>query len=155
MDFAAVLRSYEAHDIGVPVLIAVQRLLEQDIYLLDVNASERSIAARLAQYLQEHFTDKNVDVEYNRMGDAPKRVAWSEDKDDVYPDIIVHVRGPGNNLLAIEIKKDSNPEPKDKDIRKLRAYRQDEDLRYQHALFMRFGVKAGAGTLSECEWVHV
>lgn len=155
MNFAAVLGRYESQDIGVPVLAAVQRLLERDIYLLDVNASERSIAARLAHYLQEHFTDRHVDVEYNRMGNAPKRVAWSEDKDDVFPDIIVHTRGPGNNLLAIEIKKDSNPESKDKDICKLRAYRQDENLRYQHALFMRFGVKDGAGTLSECEWIDV
>lgn len=155
MDFAGVLKNYEAEEIGVPVFVAVQRLLEQDAYLLDVNASERSVAARLAQYLQEHFADKHVDVEYNRMGDLPKRVIWSEDKNDVYPDIIVHIRGSGNNLLAIEIKKDSNSESKDKDILKLQAYRQDDNLQYQHALFMRFGVKNGAGTLSECEWVYV
>lgn len=153
MDFATVLKSYEAQEIGVPVLAAVQKLLETDHYLLGVNASEQSIAARLAQYLQNHFNEMDVDVEYNRMGDAPKRVAWSEDKDAVYPDIIIHLRGTNTNILAIEIKKDSNRETKVKDLKKLLAYRQDENLMYQHALFMRFGVKDGSGTLSECEWV--
>lgn len=85
------------------------------------------------------------------MGDAPKKVAWSEKPDEVYPDIIVHVRMTDTNILAIELKKDSNPEKKDRDILKLKAYRRE--LGYTHALFVRLGVGKDSGTISECEWV--
>ena len=73
---------------------------------------------------------------------------------NVFPDIIIHIRGTNNNLLAIEIKKDSNREIKDKDIKKLKAYCEDENLQYSHGLFIKFGVENDAGTVSECEWVH-
>lgn len=135
------------------VLSAIESLFANDLHLLEIDASERAIAARLALYLQNNFPNMDVDVEYNRMGDAPKRVAWSDDKSDVFPDIIIHIRGEKTNLLAIEIKKDSNRETKDKDLQKLRAYRWDDGLEYQAALFMRFGTGACAGSVTECEWV--
>ncbi len=154
MDFAKVLRACEDREVGIAVLKSVGELFETDHQLLDVNASEQAIAARLAQYLQPCFPGLHVDVEYNRMGKAPKKVAWalSEKPEDVCPDIIVHIRQTDTNMLAIELKKDSNPEKKEKDILKLRAYRRE--LGYRHALFIRLGVGGGAGSVSECEWVH-
>ena len=139
--------------VGVAVLNSLIQLFERDAQLLNINASEWAIAAKLAQYiqLQSHFQAYHVDVEYNRMGEAPKKVAWSERSEEVYPDIIVHLRMTESNVLAIELKKNSNPEKKTKDILKLRAYRRE--LGYHHALFIRLGIGADAGKVSECEWV--
>lgn len=151
MDYAQVLSECREPKVGAAVLDALTTLFKKDIQLLGVNASEESAAAKIAQYLQPHFPDMHIDVEYNRMGEAPKKVAWRGKLEEVYPDIIVHLRETETNMLAIELKKDSNPEPKAKDILKLRAYL--TELGYQHALFLRLGVKAGAGSVSECEWV--
>lgn len=133
------------------MLSALDLLFQNDANLLAVNIAEQTIAARLAGYLQGHFPGYDVDVEYNRMGDAPKTVAWSDKPERVYPDIIVHRRRTGTNILAIELKKTSNPETKDNDLLKLAAYRRD--LGYLHALFLRLGVGDIAGTVPECEWV--
>lgn len=153
MDFAKVLLSCGDPVVGEAIYSSVVKLFDVDRQLLDVNASEQSVAAKIAQYLQPYFPGMHVDVEYNRMGCAPKKVAWNESPGEVYPDVIVHIRGTDTNILAIEIKKDSNPESKEKDILKLRAYRRE--LGYANALFMRLGVKGGTGTVSECEWVDV
>src|SRR4051794_26196148 len=97
---------------------AIDEFNIQDAYLLEVNANERCIAARLALYLQHRFDSYQVDVEYNRAGSDPKRLGMSEDcansRDDdgtvlIVPDIIVHRRGPnGPNLLGIEVKKSTD-----------------------------------------------
>ncbi len=94
---------------------ALATFIRDDEYLLTHNLSERCIASRLALHLQTQFPEYNVDVEYNRAGDTPKRLelpqhcANSFDDDGealVVPDIIVHQRGEaGPNLLGIEIKK--------------------------------------------------
>ena len=136
--------------IGEAVLSALDALFQKDANLLAVNVAEQTIAACLARYLKEHFPEHDVDVEYNRMGDAPKTVAWSDKPEQVYPDIIVHLRRTKMNILAIELKKTSNPETKDKDLLKLAAYRRD--LGYLHALFLRLGVGDTAGTVPECQW---
>src|SRR5271165_7265202 len=53
---------------------AVRQLFEPDAYLLQVDANERSITHRLALYLTPHFPDWDIDCEYNRCGDLPKRL---------------------------------------------------------------------------------
>lgn len=151
MNHAEVLAKCDEPSVGTSVLDALNLLFQKDGQLLNINASEQAIAAKLAQYLQPHFPNHDVDVEYNRMGDAPKKVAWSEKPEEVYPDIIVHTRTTEKNILAIELKKDSNPEKKDRDILKLKAYRRE--LGYAHALFLRLCVGTGTGTVAECEWV--
>lgn len=152
MDYAEILQNCDDPAVGAAVLDSLNRLFSIDKQLLSVNASEQAIAAKIAQYLQPHFPANHIDVEYNRMGNAPKKVAWSEKPDEVFPDIIVHLRETETNVLAIELKKDSNPEKKGKDILKLRAYRRE--FGYIHGLFLRLGVGENAGTVSECEWVH-
>jgi len=126
---------------------AVRRLWEEDRYLLENDLSERCIAARLAIYLCERFPDHDVDVEYNRAGDTPKRLNlpeecanyWNKNGEAlVVPDVIVHRRGSdGPNLLVIEMKKTSNREGWDCDRRRIHAFR--EQLRYSF------------GALIECE----
>ena len=137
--------------VGNAVVSALDLLFQNDGNLLSVNASEQAIAARFAGYLQGHFPGYDVDVEYNRMGDVPKTVAWSDKPERVYPDIIVHRRRTNTNVLAIELKKTSNPEGKANDLLKLAAYRRE--LGYLHALFLRLGVGDIVGSVPECEWV--
>jgi hypothetical protein len=158
-DFAHVLEQSDDPAVGKAVLGALNKLFERDPQLLELDAKEESIAFHFARYLQPHFPDRSVDFEYDRMGGAPKTVTHDEKPQRVYPDVIVHIRNnqaagiPNNaaNLLAIELKKDTNPEAKARDIGKLRAYR--HELEYRHALFLRFGTREFAGTITECEWV--
>ena len=151
MDYQNILESCEDPTIGRAVFNALKQLFDRDATLLIINVSERTIAAKLAEYLGPYLPNLDVDVEYNRMGIIPKRIMLNTDADGVYPDIIVHSRMTTNNLLAIELKKSSNPEPKELDISKLKAYRQQ--LGYSYALFIRLGVETSACSIWECEWV--
>jgi hypothetical protein len=139
--------------VGQRVAAAIAQLFANDLALFRIDAAERAIAGQLMAHLRPQFPDWHVDVEYNRMGDGPKEVAWNENPERVYPDIIVHVRETHSNLLAIELKKSSNRESKHDDVKKLVAYKHDGRLSYKQCLFVRFGVKEQAGTVVECEWV--
>lgn len=151
MTYQVTLEKYADPAVGKAVLSALDILFLKDRGLLTINVAERTIASRLTQHLQEYFPGYDVDVEYNRMGEAPKTIAWSDKSEQVYPDIIVHRRMTKENVLVIELKKDSNRETKENDVLKLRAYRRE--LGYLHALFLRLGVGESAGTVSECQWV--
>ncbi len=140
------------------VAAAVALLFKKDLYLLRVNANERSISHRLALYLEQEFPDWDVDCEYNRDEIDPKRLNLNPESvelDDVegttvYPDIIVHNRGETSNHLAIEIKKDSGDSAKD--LQKLQALR--SQLNYTHALFLRFSTGSDAG-VKQLSWESV
>jgi hypothetical protein len=86
-----------------------------------------------------------VDSEYNRDRHHPKRLdlphrynVGSDDLDakTVFPDIIVHRRGTDQNIVVIEVKKSTNFEDDEWDIRKLAAFK--NQLGYRVALFFRF-----------------
>lgn len=139
---------------------AINELMRRDRYLLEVDANERSISHRFAIYLERHFPGYDVDCEYNRDGIDPKEVVWfdtqptTEDADakTVFPDIIVHKRGEqSRNLLVVEMKKVGNPQPRDRDLGKLRAYR--KQLGYRRALFLELSGRAKSG-VSRLEWVR-
>lgn len=154
MNYTAILDQCTDRELCAALTESVAIVLEADRHLLAIDCAERAIAFRLAHYLQLSLLGWDVDAEYNRMGDGPKKIAWKGEPDLVLPDVIVHRRGPsGPNKLAIEIKKDTNPEPKGSDLIKLRAYRNDDNLRYEFALFIRFGTDSNAGKIMECEWV--
>ena len=154
MNYIAVLEQCPDRNLSAHLRTAIANLFSDDTHLLDINCSEQAIAFRLAHYLQNLLVDWNVDAEYNRMGDGPKKVAWKGQPDLVLPDVIVHRRGShGPNKLAIEIKKDSNSQTKDDDLAKLLAYRTDRDFLYENALFIRFGTGQNACTVIECQWV--
>jgi len=132
---------------------AITEFINNDAYLLEVNANERSMTHRLAIYLQEQFQEWNVDCEYNRnLADAKRVHLLKEqlgieihqiDTDDdsgqtVYPDIIVHHRGKNeDNLLIIEAKKSTSNIDEERDHLKLIAYR-EAPLNYKYGLFLKF-----------------
>jgi hypothetical protein len=92
---------------------AYNTLLKQDRELLELDVNERSLTHKLAEHLQAEFSHWNVDCEYNRDGDFPKRLSpkcvFTDDTDahTVFPDIIIHHRNTTDNLVVIEAKKSS------------------------------------------------
>lgn len=102
-------------------------LFEYDAGLLRRGVAERAIVAKLASYLAPLFRTYDVDVEYNRHGLDVKRLnlpisCRGGGRKRVYPDIVVHGRGHDEaNLLAIEVKKRSNREPRTCDCAKIEA----------------------------------
>ncbi|MCZ2075579.1 MAG: hypothetical protein HUU41_02950 [Bryobacteraceae bacterium] len=137
----------DMHEIQARVSAALGSFVATDRYLLEYDLSERCISARIALHLQPLFPDHFVDVEYNRVGQPPKRLAISEDCANyrnkkgealAVPDVIVHRRGPeGPNLLVMEFKKTSNPDGFDCDRQRIAAFKEQLGYRF--------------GALVECE----
>lgn len=146
--------------------IAISKLFEKDHHLLSHDLNERTIAHKLAVYLQEEFQEYNVDCEYNRNVDEASKqkriyVLESECKrlkkdfikdivdDDTeymglstFPDIVIHRRGKNtDNYLVIEIKKSTNRLDRRFDFKKLECYTDKErynNLEYDWGLFIEF-----------------
>ncbi|MBZ0262908.1 MAG: hypothetical protein K8F90_20160 [Hyphomicrobiales bacterium] len=111
---------------------AVISLIKNDIVLLEKDVNERTISARLAHYLVTEYPSLNVDCEYNRKGDEPKRLP-SEGQTStndtsgktIFPDVIVHSRGDDSqNEVVIEIKKEGNNDT-ERDFHKLKSLTSD------------------------------
>ena len=133
---------------------ALQLLVEVDLYLLEVDANERSLTHKLAQHLDSQFPDYHVDCEYNRDDDDPKRIIAClggsttsvEDTNakTVFPDIIVHKRGEsGPNILVVEVKKNATSEARKRDICKLRQIKKKFTYQYAGFINLRTGKKPG------------
>lgn len=126
---------------------AIGRLFSDDAFLLETDVAERAIAARLAFYLAPQFPQHQVDVEYNRHGIEPKMVDLPEHcrgggQRYIYPDIVIHQRGHDeDNLLVIQIKKETNREPRDCDRAVIEAMKRE--FRYAHGL--QIDLPAGPG----------
>lgn len=137
-------------DVYSRVKKAIDELYQKDIFLLTVNAHERSISHKLAVYLEKHFDEWDVDCEYNRVGQdqIEKALDFEEiqlcykhrqiisNKVSVYPDIVIHKRGEMRNLLVIEVKKSGNRIGKHCDLLKLQKYKRQ--LGYMFPLFIEF-----------------
>lgn len=145
--------------IEAAVISALECLLEFDNHLLVFDVNERSISHRLAVYLEQHFPGWNVDCEYNRDFDDPKRLdifpRRIESNDTqattVFPDIIVHRRGTAQNLLVIEMKKSTNQEGDRFDFLKLKAFK--TQLNYQFAVFIEVETNINQPRVSRIELV--
>lgn len=115
------------------VIQAVQYFIDNDPELLELSAHEQAISHRIAVYLEQIFVSKNlnIDCEYNKHLDDPKRINLYDLNLDSYascgcdackkvisrdlneipdkdfrPDIVLHSRGNDmRNFLVIEIKK--------------------------------------------------
>ena len=154
----AITAALAAREPGLQLRRALESLLKRDRYLLEVDANERTITARLALYLQAEIPNWHVDCEYNRDGIEPKRLGHleldpnSEDTEarTVFPDIVVHERGTSNNYLVLELKKSSNTVSRDIDFSKLRGYR--SQLKYKHAVFIEVEV-GNEPDVALVEWV--
>lgn len=114
---------------------AFNMLYQKDIVLFDNDAQERTIAGRLAMYLQfkydPHFEkDECIDLEYNREGDDIKRPYPTNEDGWIAPDILLHVRRKNINIFNCEVKKDSNSNNNDSD----RVKNSIKDRHYQYGL---------------------
>ena len=136
------LREVSDDEIKARFFASFDRLFKNDAFLLENGAHERSIAHKLAEYLQQKFSGWHVDCEYNLHGVNTKmlpRECNNEHKEYVYPDVIVHHRGYDSNLLVIEIKPRKSKKVDECDNAKLVAFtRQDGDYKYQLGLFIGF-----------------
>lgn len=155
------IKHLEGRAPGRYVIAALQKLLTDDVYLLKVDANERSISHRFGMHLQQRFTDYSVDCEYNRDGLDPKRIghldlqprADDTEGKTVFPDIVVHIRGEKQNYLVIELKKSSNKVSRDVDFQKLSGYKSDDRLKYEYALFIELTVGSHPG-VARAQWVE-
>lgn len=137
---------------------ALSALLERDAEILKTDVNERTISHRLAVYLEPYFSGWNVDCEYNRNHDDPKRLNIPRrevpDNDTqartVFPDIIVHKRGTDENLLVIEMKKTTSQETDDFDLHKLNAFKNQLDYKYAVFVKVRTDAKPDIETI---KWV--
>lgn len=137
-------------DVKECIIEAITDLYRNDFDLFHVNANERSISHKLAEYLQQRFPYWHVDCEYNRQGQRTKHLQFplelepemvsSDDTEakTVYPDIIVHRRNTNDNLLVIEIKK-STCSSEEKDKQKLKAFVKSSNFLYSYGIFLRLG----------------
>jgi hypothetical protein len=139
---------------------AIDLLLKRDKELLVLDANERSITHKLAEYLQAEFKDWHVDCEYNRIREAAKHIHLPSGEvrpDDtnaitVFPDIIVHKRNTPENLLVIEVKKSTNPQGEEFDVSKLHAFK--AELGYRHAAFVRLFAGEVKQGVESIKWIH-
>lgn len=111
-------------------------LLETDKRVIDLDVSEQCICARLAFHMENHlrsydkehsssmFEGYYVDVEFNRMfGEQPKYVCYDGDRHSVRCDLLIHSRGleSQDNLLWLEMKKESNKFQNESDRKRVQS----------------------------------
>lgn len=128
---------------------ALSMLYEKDKILMENNVSERTIACRLAFYLQLKYDPcfkkcTCVDLEYNREGKEVKRPHRDSKSGWIAPDIILHKRGSQeNDIFYCEVKKNSKND-NDDSIRIKNAIR---ERNYQYGINL-YSVKTYRANLS-------
>ena len=134
---------YQEEEIKNRVNVAIGVLFKNDSFLLENNVHERSIAHKLAEYLQVQFLDWNVDCEYNLKGlntkvlDGISQCSEENTSDRVFPDIVIHKRDTNNNLVVVEIK--ANNQGNAYDIENLKLFTsRNGDYKYILGLFIKF-----------------
>lgn len=123
-------------------------------HLIKKNAHEIAIAGELKSILEKRGTFKGlqIDIEYNRKGNAPKAL----DGINIRPDLIVHTPDEhgnirANNILALEIKKFHHPE-EDKQHARGNLKKMKSILNYQAAIYVEINTNAGPQATS---WFQV
>jgi hypothetical protein len=129
---------------------ALDLLVAEQITLLDLDVTERALSHYFAIYIMGQVdASYNVDVEYNRHHDDPKRLNLTPrtasdcelQATTVFPDIIVHKRNSDDhNLLVLEVKKLGGDLQYDRT--KLEAFRRE--LGYRHAAHVIIGRRNGS-----------
>jgi hypothetical protein len=118
------------------------------------------IARALATCVESWNSGLRVDVEYNRAFDCgtkllvTKRLSPADAKrlgtaefGIVYPDIIIHdPKNNQRNILVVEAKVRPSSRQRNRDLRKLRAFRQG--LSYDHAVYLELT------ELPQWQWVR-
>ena len=145
---------------------SLRDFFKNDIYLLKNNLSERAITHRLAVCLENNSSGFHIDCEYNGHAETGHRkivkmlrsdaeqlaIIREKDGDDeiinryVFPDIIVHKRGPSDpeaNVLIVEAKKSTSSVNEKYDLEKLKRYTSpayENDLVYSLGVFVLFDI---------------
>lgn len=137
---------------------ALSRLIKEQPELLELGVTERALSHHLACYLAHLVpVGYDVDVEYNRHGEDPKRLSLPPrhalDRElratTVFPDIVIHMRNTDKrNLLVLEMKKPG--EGLEYDELKLKAFR--TELGYVHAAHIILGKDNGT-VIRSVVWV--
>jgi hypothetical protein len=130
---------------------SLARLIAYDVDLLALDVHERTITAKLADYLQDLLPEWTVDPEYNRIRDQVKQVQLDGEWVIVVPDVIAHRRNSGDNLLVLEAKKIGNIEAEAEDRRKIRALK--EQQHYHYAVFLRLRTGPENPGIESIEWL--
>jgi hypothetical protein len=136
---------------------ALQSVVENHAKLFTLNVSERALTHQFALAIRQ-FTPASydVDVEYNRHFDNPKRLNLPRRKASdreirattVFPDIIIHRRNTDENLLVLELKKPN--EDLDYDELKLAAFIME--LGYLHAAHVILGLNSNGDIIHQIIW---
>jgi len=141
----------EEHRVREIVDGALVQLMERDVALLRLNVHERTITARLAEYMQVSLPEWNVDPEYNRIRDRVKQVELDGRAVNVVPDIIAHRRNSGDNLFILEAKKVGDDQADEYDRKKTKALKEQQGYRY--AVFLRLRTGAENPGVESVEWL--
>jgi len=141
------------------VLRAIDKVLAQDLALLDLDVTERAMAHQLARYMAEGVAPPlSVDCEYNRHLGDPKRLNLPPrnalDRETrattVFPDIVVHERNTdARNFVVLELKKPH--EDLEYDDLKLRAFRRE--LGYLHTAHVVLGRDYAGEVVRQLIWL--
>jgi hypothetical protein len=146
-------------EISAVVERAIDQLVAEQPTLLDLDVTERALSHYLALYIAMLVPAAyNVDVEYNRHGDHPKRLNLPArralDRElratTVFPDIVVHKRNTdAENILVLEMKKPGEDMAYDK--LKLQAFR--KELGYRHTAHVVIG-RSNGRIIRDVIWVE-
>lgn len=139
-------------DVVDRLALALSRLEERDATLLHAEASERSIACRLACHLQPLFPDWDVDCEFNCWVDPSQRkghlvVATTSDATEartIFPDLLIHRRHHDERLAVIELHKSTQLRSRHRELKKL--HHCQARLGCRHALLLEIGVGEARGS---------
>jgi len=115
---------------------SLSEIFKNDRILIDNDANERTISSSLICYLKERIKDYDIDSEYNRHGSELKTIESNTGQKIIIPDIVIHKRNNDrNNLVAIEIKKSTNPKRKN-DEKKLEALTKKDSYSYKFGILI-------------------
>jgi hypothetical protein len=98
---------YHTVDLRRSVGAAVRRLYAEDHSLILGNVNEMTLTFRLGMYLQQTFSQYDVDCEYNKNLGGPKSTPYTAEGYSARPDVVVHLRGANfpTNLIVVEAKR--------------------------------------------------
>lgn len=131
---------------------ALATLTARDASLLQADASERSIACKLACHLQPLFPDWDIDCEYNCWASPWQRkghlvtstTSAAIEARTIFPDLLIHRRRHGDCLAVIEIILTSHLQSRHQALKKLRHCQQR--LGCPYALLLNIGVGSESGS---------
>ena len=127
--------SFTLEDVEKCVEDAISEFRKRDLQLLELSVNEQAATHRIAGYLQNCFSEWDVDCEYNRKKTDPKKLHGVL----VKPDILIHRRNSTENLLCIEAKKAGGSLAEDRS--KLCGFTDPNgEYRYQFGFLMIFSL---------------